>query len=515
MEVDLNDMPYARGARFDREKECLAGTREDILDELTDFINSTEDIPRICVLSGAAGTGKSAIAHTLARRFYQLRCLGSSFCFDRTYQTERRPDNVFGTVAHDLANFDPMVKRALGQVIRDDRALRTMRDVEEQLETFILKPAAQLRIVGPILIIIDALDESSDPRSRHRLLSLLANRMTELPGNFRILLTSRPEKDIEDIFSQNDRIVYKRMDTIERSSTNDDILTYICTRLNGHLDNRNCRLLASKAEGLFQWAFTACEAIEGLGEAGLSAAERFDRVISASQDNEMGPLDSLYLGILSQLFRRTDTTIMDRFKSVMGQIMTTFEPLSIDSLTQMRQHTSIVEDDMKLIVQFMGSVLSGVGQHSTPIRPLHTSFRDFLTDPLHSREFYINTSDQHKGLAVASLQVMKAELRFNICALETSYVRNQDIPDLADCIKECIPLHLSYSCRFWAEHLRATGFNSGVLAEVKDHLYKRLLFWLEVLSLVGVINISPRALSHVYEWCMVRFSGHCSPRTMT
>jgi len=403
-----------------------------------------------------------------------------------------------------------MVRRALGQVIRDDRALRTTRDVEEQLETFILKPAAQLRIVGPILIIIDALDESSDPRSRHRLLSLLAKRMPELPGNFRVLLTSRPERDIEDAFSHNDRIMYKRMDAIKRSSTDKDILTYIRTQLNERLDDRNCQLLAHKAEGLFQWAFTACEAIRGLGEGGLTTTERFDRVISASQDNDMGPLDSLYLGILSQLFRRTDTTIMDRFKSVMGPIMTAFEPLSIDSLTQMRQRPSSGEDDVQVIVQFMGSVLSGVSQASTPIRPLHTSFRDFLTDPSRSGDFCVNISDQHKALVVASLRVMKAELRFNICRLETSYVRNQDISDLADRINKFIPLHLSYSCRFWAEHLRAIDFDSGILAEVRDHLYERLLFWLEVLSLLGIINISPQALSHVYEWCMVCFSSHFS-----
>src|SRR5438046_859550 len=128
--MDLNDMPYAGSASFDNNKGCLAGTRaghectrEAILDEITNWINNMEDAHWVYLLSGAAGIGKSAIAHTVVRRFNNLGCLGSSFCFDRTFQAERHPDIVFSMVACDLADLDPQIKQALWKVVHDKKLL--------------------------------------------------------------------------------------------------------------------------------------------------------------------------------------------------------------------------------------------------------------------------------------------------------------------------------------------------------------------------------------------------------
>ena len=66
-------MPYAKGARFDPDKGCLPGTREAIIEEITQWVNSPvgDNISRIFFLSGVAGSGKSAIAHTVAHLFDQ------------------------------------------------------------------------------------------------------------------------------------------------------------------------------------------------------------------------------------------------------------------------------------------------------------------------------------------------------------------------------------------------------------------------------------------------------------
>src|SRR5436189_2214521 len=99
-------MPYAAGAKFNSEKECLPGTRTKIINDITDWVNNPE-APRMCLLTGVAGSGKSSIANTLAHLFDELGRLGSSFCFDRSHAAERRPDNVFSTIARDLADLDP------------------------------------------------------------------------------------------------------------------------------------------------------------------------------------------------------------------------------------------------------------------------------------------------------------------------------------------------------------------------------------------------------------------------
>jgi len=86
-------MPYANGARFDPDKGCLPGTREKIIEEIIEWVNSPngDDVARVFFLSGVAGSGKSAIAHAIAKLFEQQKRLGSFYCFDRADQVNRRP----------------------------------------------------------------------------------------------------------------------------------------------------------------------------------------------------------------------------------------------------------------------------------------------------------------------------------------------------------------------------------------------------------------------------------------
>ena len=151
MGSDLNDIPYAHGARFDPDKGCLPGTREQILEEITRWINSPDNdrVAPMYFLSGTAGSGKSAIAHTIAMRFDQLGRLGSSFCFNRSDHTQRRPDNLFSTISLDIADLDDQWKASLHRIIRGKRALRSTQAIRDQFKTFILEPAAALTTVGP------------------------------------------------------------------------------------------------------------------------------------------------------------------------------------------------------------------------------------------------------------------------------------------------------------------------------------------------------------------------------
>ena len=119
--------------------------------------------------------------------------------------------------------------------------------------------------------------------------------------------------------------------------------------------------------------------------------------------------------------------------------------------------------------------------------------------------FFIEQHDVHRDLAVASFSVMQARLRFNICGLETSYLHNSEVVGLDKKIKENIPLHLLYSCRFWANHLQDTEFDSELL-----HLVGRLvagvqvLFWLEVLGVSKFIREAYWALTFTERWLQVR-----------
>ncbi|EIN12254.1 hypothetical protein PUNSTDRAFT_60533, partial [Punctularia strigosozonata HHB-11173 SS5] len=149
----------AEGARFNSSKRCLPGTRERILQIIIDWINDPDDTRRMLLLAGPAGTGKSAIAHTIAAMFHEIRRLGSSYCFDRSKEKLTRATPVIPTIARDLSERDPQMRYTLSNAIAQDSALITSDDLLEQFRRLIVEPADQLAISGPIVIVIDALDE--------------------------------------------------------------------------------------------------------------------------------------------------------------------------------------------------------------------------------------------------------------------------------------------------------------------------------------------------------------------
>jgi hypothetical protein len=82
----------------------------------------------------------------------------------------------------------------------------------------------------------------------------------------------------------------------------------------------------------------------------------------------------------------------------------------------------------------MGSLLTGVNRRETPISPLHTSFHDFLMEEGRSGSWHVDITAGHSLMALGCVRVMNAGLRFNICMLGTSFLRNCDVPSLPSLI---------------------------------------------------------------------------------
>ncbi|KIM38372.1 hypothetical protein M413DRAFT_420490 [Hebeloma cylindrosporum] len=509
--IELNGLAYADGgAGYNTTKQCLVGTRIEILDEIEQWAHSTEpNVPPVFWINGAAGTGKSAIAHTLALRFHQRNELGSFLSFDRTYLAERRHEKVFSTVARDLASHNPGVRRPLAAVIRERNWLKRTADIIQQWESLVITPSAHLPTDHPILLVIDALDESGDIQSRKHLLSILAHRAVELPSNVRILLTSRPLDDILQALQSSIHVISKVIDDLPKSSINRDIRSYISARLtqvNGFVfDDNRLQILVNHSEGLFQWAFVACEFIQGSGRL-FSPEKRYHKLTNPSNTASLTKLDMLYDTILQEVCPDNDEDDMQVFCSVMGQILASFEPLPLDALTVIRAQfpsRAVDADDVYSVLKHMGSVLSGITNHSIPIRPLHSSFRDYLTDPRRSRNFYIDISQHSSDLAFAMLQIMDTGLHFNISSLENSYLLNSEVFNLAQKVEQSISTPLSYSCRHWASHVQATPFDSKIATQVRKFLNQQFLYWMEVLSLVKSVHIVAHSMSLIINWINV------------
>ena len=389
------------------------------------------------------------------------------------------------------------------KAIKEDNTLKATPDMVQQWEK-LLKPLWKVSDgrVGSVDVVIDALDESRPDALRKYILKVLTE-AASLPSNFRILLTSRPLADI--MFALRDAQHVKGV-SLDKVPAESDIHLYVSEQLKGGrgIGAAEISQIVRRADGLFEWARLACEWIRP-GIAGETIKERFDDLMKRTLREGKILLDKMYIAVLESTVGRRQKSLA-RFRSSMRQILYTLKPLPMDALHAMRMHFPHGDDcfDVALILDYMGSLLSGVTDRKNPVRLLRSSFHDFLTDDSRSGDYFVGELDIQADLAVASLCVLHGDLCFNICGLESSYLLNSDVPGLADRVKAKITPHLSYSCLYWANHLQATKFDPELAVHVKDILgNERILFWFEILSLLGVLGNSVHAFSGVARWTQV------------
>jgi hypothetical protein len=485
------------------------GTRVAFLEFIINWVNNPTS-ERGLVLFGQAGTGKSSIAHEIARLFDNMHRLTSSFIFLRREQSVREAYHLFTTLARDLADRYPSFKIALGNVVKDNTALRVgTRDYQTLFGSLILEPLKDLHIVGPILVVIDALDESGDTTGRTGLHVFLAENLTRLPSNFRVVITSRPEHAILSALASAPSVKLKYMDDSELADETDkDILTFVRGKLPSDKFGGYVDALAVKAGRLFQWAAVACQLVLDPPEDFKFDEEACIKHLLEPSTNPRGqdPLDELYKEVLGGYFKGQEAR--DLFRSVVGQLIISIEPLTIRSLTTLRQHASDNEHSDAAVtglLRRLGSLLSNVNSsdNSLPIIPLHASFRDFLTNEEKSGDFYVDGRDAHDQLTHSCLHLLLDPvdgLKFNICKLETSHLANDDVEDLNTRVDKHIPPALFYACRFWDDHLKHTDFTTDLFQKVETLFKEKFLFWLETLSLTRNIGLAPSAFATLNIW---------------
>ncbi|KZP17827.1 WD40 repeat-like protein [Athelia psychrophila] len=501
----IDELPHAPSA-INQDRSCIPGTREVALDEIHQWINKPDgdDTARLLVLTGVAGVGKSAIANSIARHYDGLKRLGSFVSFDRADQAKRHPGNLLSTVSRGIADLDPSWRKALYGAVEERRNQCLDSSATSQMDNLILGPAKALTFSGPIVIVVDALDESGDASKRRSLLKALTENVLNLPSNFRILITSRPEDDIIQTFSEKPPNIQQRAMATVDAATDADIAKFIKQKLSDivnileldpeYSDGKWVDIVVKASGGLFEWAATACRAILN-GPRGYKKTELLRTFVE-----ERNGLDALYTTILCQTFQDgNDPKVMSRFRRVMGGILAAMEPLPIASHCILQSEG----DDAGFVLDIvgpLGSVLHGVTQNEGPVRALHTSFFDFLQDPKRGKKFFVDATKQDPHIVLGCLRIMKQELRFNICGLETSHRRNADVSALPTLVQTHITPHLLYACRFLGVHLKNTPHEEQISDEIQKFLHEHFLHWLEVLSLTKLVNTASGSLSSILKW---------------
>ena len=111
---------------------------------------------------------------------------------------------------------------------------------------------------------------------------------------------------------------------------------------------------------------------------------------------------------------------------------------------------------------------------------------------------------------------MLEQLRFNICKLDDSRLANDDVKDLPTRIKENISDVLQYCSVYWSDHLcfaPDTGDRRVWESLRKFFEGPYALFWIEVLSLMGLLGVGVPSLRKVTSTLVkVSMATACSHR---
>src|SRR6266480_4118413 len=121
LDSPLNRLPFAKDAPFNsytrqHDPTCLPNTRGEVLQEIYNWADG-QDERRLFWLNGLAGTGKSTIARTVARKYYEEKRLGASFFFSRGGGDVGHAGKFFTRIALQLAKNIPALRDYICEAI--------------------------------------------------------------------------------------------------------------------------------------------------------------------------------------------------------------------------------------------------------------------------------------------------------------------------------------------------------------------------------------------------------------
>jgi hypothetical protein len=508
----LSRLPFAVDAPFNsfsrqHDQLCLADTRVDLLQEIHAWADDN-DGRFIYWLSGLAGTGKSTIARTVARMYFENGQLGASFFFSRGGGDVGNASRFFTTIAVQLARRSPSLQRLICDAVTQNADIATQ-SLGDQWRQLVLGPLSKLNDShnpSSSVVVIDALDECDNDEDIRIILTLLAQARTLSKVRLRIFLTSRPETPIRYGFRQLPETEHQDyiLHHISRSIVDHDIVIFVRYNL-GLIGQKKPALGASWpgdqtvnqlvqiASGLFIWAATACRFIQEVERVPV-IKKRLETILKAGSWTTEGQpqkhLDDIYTTVLRNSVPRKCSyeekeECLAMLRLILGSIVTLLSPLSVHALGTLLNVQFVELDDC---LEDLHAILDIPTEDNRPLRVHHPSFRDFLLnkDRCHDPNFWVDEKQANGALFSRCIQIMSTSLKEDICGVATPGTL---VGDMETCrIEKCLPPEVQYACLHWVKHLQKSDILLRDNHHVHHFLQSHLLHWLEALGWMQKIS---------------------------
>ncbi|KAB5590276.1 Vegetative incompatibility protein HET-E-1 [Ceratobasidium theobromae] len=506
----LEEMKPAKLATYDsristetNRRTCTKNTRIAVLLEL-DTWSCDPNAPNIYWMTGMAGTGKTTLASTFCETLKKQKQLGASFFCTHTTAECRDVGRIIPTITYQLARYSLAFRSALCRILAGDPDI-SMGAISMQFESLLRDPILKVKDAIPenLVVVIDGLDECADSNSIRHFLEVLFRRSTNLPLKF--FVTSQPEMAIWQMTqSQSFRARPAfTLNEIERSVVQADITLYLAEELAFmSLSESQVQNLAELSGNLFIYAATAVRYIRA-GGGFATPSGRLSMILETNSKSgkKRMDIDELYTIVLSAALEdKLEHEENDLIRLVLWTTLCACEPVSVETLAAL---VGVSNSSLALAaLQLLRSVIY-VSEDGNTVSTFHLSFPDFMFDRARSSLFFCDQPKYNQFLARRSFELMKDQLRFNICNLESSFVRDKNVKDLDSRIKQFISPALSYACRFWSDHLQQVTAPEELFFYIGEFLSDRLLFWMEVMNLNHWMKVGVEMLRVSKLWLVV------------
>ncbi|KAF5364396.1 hypothetical protein D9757_011907 [Collybiopsis confluens] len=441
---------------------CHPGTREAVLNDLESWASSKNGYKPVLWLHGPAGAGKSAIAQTFAQTCAANGSLIGSFFFWRSDPSRNNPNQLFTTLALQIAIAIPELRPMMEAAVSHDPLAPTS-SIERQCDALIIQPFSRAETFRKLrnrnstssnelplnaesgILIIDGLDECADSHNQQLILSILAKMVSKYKLPIRILICSRPEPRIKESFrslefDQKNCLWMSLDDTYQASK---DIRRFLEDEFQKILQRHprsmahvplpwptsaQIEILVQKSSGQFIYPSTVLKYIDDDRDV---PADRLNVIIhleprAGTEESPYRELDALYHQILTNVKKETI------FRQVLAAYLTFYKGSTGFEISEFL-------DLLDIPVGTIHAVFSGVHslfQEPSPLESgfqfAHASFPDFLGDPSRSLHFHITTPFGHDYLAQLCLEKWR----------------------------------LPYSLRHWAFHCAGGGASATLLSKL-------------------------------------------------
>ena len=500
----------------DRGRRCMEGTRQTILKRIMAWVPNRQErheAPRgrIYWIYGAPGIGKTSLAHSICTSLQDREQLAGAYFCRRDDTNLSEPGNILPTLIYKLARIFPPFRSIVAEYLRKDPNL-TPKSMKDTLFIDFIRSLA----IGchpkqhTLVFVIDGLDECSNTQSRSGIVKVLTSAAALAPW-LKIILTSRPEFDIIQCFSD----APEKYDLGADQGTQDDLQTFARSQFDSvaskwHLptpwpEESLFNRVISRANGLFIFIRTFVLALKQCKD----PEETLKEILQGPAGAGLEPLYRLYSNILKA---QVEHSSIAEFWRVVAVITTAQHPLCEESIAKL---AGVKSNLVGKWVDDLSSLLYRDEEANGGVRVRHLLISEYFVS--NYCDYKSNLEDAHAQLGISCLETMAGQLRFNICKLEDSRLANSDISDLQSRIEQNISGTLQYSSLYWSNHLcmtpdkdsqRASGL--GSLRNFFEGLSP--LFWIEVLSIMGMVPIGAPSLRRVISWVKVSRVLTCVPK---